>query len=172
MLSVYQNYWDIRLKSSLSEFDRNRYGDFLWPNCCMGRVAGNPRGNTSNTCFWKPLQAPSTSIKSFKTLKYQILESQLSLLSELFCAFENLPVYLGAKCSGRVWVCLRFSSKGLEGIPGIAKQAVLEANRCPASPYARCTGLAGAQGWQIGDSKHWVSHYLTGNPVRRLGGLH
>lgn len=172
MLSVYQKYWDTRLKSSLSAFDRNLYGDFLWTNCCMGWVGGKPRGDTFNTCFWKSPPAPSIAINSFKTLKNQILENQLSLLSELFCAFENLPVYLGAKCSGRVWVCSGFSSKGLEGIPGIAKQAVLEANRCPAGPYARCTGLAGAQGWQIDDSKHWVSHCLTGNPVWCLGGLH
>lgn len=71
-----------------------------------------------------------------------------------------------------VSVCSGFSSKGLEGIPGIAKQAVLEASRCPAGPYTGCTGLARAQGWQTGDSKHWVSHCWSGNPVRRLGGLH
>lgn len=52
-------------------------------------------------------------------------------MSELFRASENLPVYHGAKCSVEVQVWSEFSSKGLEGIPGIAKQAVLEANHCP-----------------------------------------
>lgn len=110
--------------------DKNCYGDFLSTNCCVGRVGGNLRATLSK-CVSESLLRPHLSLAiPFKTLKNQILENQPSLLSQLFRAFENLPVYLGAKCCGGMRVCSGFSSKGLEGIPGIAKQAALEANRC------------------------------------------
>lgn len=125
--------WSIRSTEILNENPLYLIGIAVVPfseqiaSWACGRQA---QADTFNMCFWKSPWTRSVPISAFKTFKNQILE-KLLLLSELSRALKNLPVYHGAKCSVEVQVCSEFSSKRLEGIPGFAKQAVLEARHCP-----------------------------------------
>lgn len=165
---VYQKYRDTQWKSSLSECLTGISVVPFSEQIAAWACGRQTQRDTFNICSLKSPWTPSVAISALKTLKKSNSKKTALLWSELFHALENLPVYHGAKCSVEVQACSEFSSKGLEGIPGIANRQCWRPITAPPLLH----GPGWAQGWQIGDSKCWVSHSLMGNPERCPGGLH